>query len=92
VRKICLLDEAYLDLQAGHLFYEKQVTGLGGYFLDSLSPTLTLWPSMPVSTRSVSVDITECFRNGFLLLFTIAFSLKRFWFMQCWIAEENLHG
>jgi hypothetical protein len=36
VRKIRLLDEAYLDLQTGHLFYEKQATGLGVYFLDSL--------------------------------------------------------
>jgi hypothetical protein len=36
MRKIRLLDEAYLDLQAGHLFYEKQATGLGGYFVDSL--------------------------------------------------------
>jgi hypothetical protein len=36
VKKIRLLDEAYLDLQAGHLFYEKQAPGLGGYFLDTL--------------------------------------------------------
>ena len=36
MRKIRLLDEAYLDLQAGHLFYEKQAPGLGGYYLDSL--------------------------------------------------------
>ena len=34
--KIRLLDEAYLDLQAGQLFYEKQAPGLGGYFLDTL--------------------------------------------------------
>lgn len=36
MRKIRLLDEAYLDLQVGHRFYEKQAPGLGGYFLDSL--------------------------------------------------------
>lgn len=36
MKAIRLLDEAYLDLQSGHLFYEKQAPGLGGYFLDSL--------------------------------------------------------
>lgn len=32
MRTIRLLDEAYMDLRSGHLFYEKQATGLGGSF------------------------------------------------------------
>ncbi len=36
MKQIRLLDEAYLDLRAGHLFYEEQRPGLGEYFLDAL--------------------------------------------------------
>jgi hypothetical protein len=33
---IRILDEAEQDLIDGYFFYEKQLKGLGGYFLDSL--------------------------------------------------------
>lgn len=34
--KVQILDSAQEDLVEGYLFYEKQGSGLGGYFLDSL--------------------------------------------------------
>lgn len=34
--KVQILDSAQEDLVEGYLFYEKQESGLGGYFLDSL--------------------------------------------------------
>ena len=34
--KVRILTEALFDLEQGHLFYESQDAGLGGYFLDSL--------------------------------------------------------
>ena len=92
MRKIRLLDEAYLDLQAGHLFYEKQAPGLGGYFLDSLISDIDSLAVYAGIHPTCFGTYYSYFQNGCLLPFTIAFSLKRCWYMRCWIAEESLYG
>ncbi|MDD2685929.1 MAG: hypothetical protein PHY62_07215 [Gallionella sp.] len=42
--KIKILSIAEDDLEQGHRFYESQADGLGIYFLDTLTLTLTHWP------------------------------------------------
>jgi len=44
--KITILDEAQADLREGARFYERQSSGLGTYFLDSLFSDIdSLWNS-----------------------------------------------
>jgi hypothetical protein len=53
--RVRVLESAKEHLIEGFHFYEEQEAGLGTYFLDSLSPTLTRFPSTAVFIRSFSV-------------------------------------
>ena len=53
--KISIQPSALADLRVGFRFYEKQQTGLGGYFLDSLYSDLIHF----CFTQGFIVDILE---------------------------------
>ena len=59
-----ILASARNDLADGRDFYERQGKGLGGYFLDSIFPTLILWRFTPEFTARFLV-FTGCCPNDF---------------------------
>lgn len=52
--KVQVLDEATADLADGYRFYERQVAGLGEYFLD------TLWSDIQSLRLSGGIHTVHC--------------------------------
>jgi hypothetical protein len=64
--KIEILDEAEADLIEGFQFYERQETGLGWYFLDSLFSDID---SLLLYAGTLFMGIIAASGNDFLLPF-----------------------
>ena len=65
--KLQILPSATEDLSVGFLFYESQLKGLGGYFLESLFSDIDSL-KLYAGIQQRYLGITVCIRNAFLML------------------------
>ncbi len=90
--RIKILNSAKNDLIDGYWFYEKQMEGIGTYFLDSIFSDIDSLKYMREFTLYILKNIIAYYRNDFLLLFIIVWKMILLLYMQFLIVDEILHG
>ena len=83
---IRILSLAEADLLNGFRFYERQSSGVGLYFLESLTSDIESLRLYAGIHRKV-LAIIECFRSDFLLPFITICTRTRSGFGAFWIAD-----